>query len=280
MGRPSRLVAEVDFGVTASHRPRASAAQCAQSLRAGSSCRRGARCEVVVVVAVRRSWRWLAALAPARPPCPLKRRQLSRRRPGPQKRSLPPPTATVAAATPVVTSLPTLPQQLPRRPCRSRRRHPPPRQPPRRRAATPSGPLIELLAGGGSEAVTDGALALDVQLNRPSGISVGPNGDIWITDANLSIVMRLTPDGLLTDISGGMTGPEDVDVAADGTVYVAERGGYRILAVGENGNLQRIAGDEFSAGFRGDGGPARRALLSQPNGVASRRRRATFTSPT
>lgn len=143
-------------------------------------------------------------------------------------------------------------------------------------AATTAPPvnLIELFAGGGTTQAANGVLALEAQLLRPSGVAVASDGEIWIVDSNLSMLMRIGPDGTLADIAGGMTGPDGVTVAPAGTdpsatVYIAEKGGNRILAADGNGGVTRVAGAEFRAGFRGDGGPARRAWLWSPSDVAS-----------
>lgn len=66
--------------------------------------------------------------------------------------------------------------------------------------------------------------------------------------------------------------PTDVAVAADGTVYVAERGNNRVVRIeppggGTSPRVMVFAGRD-PAGYGGDGLPARQARLSQPNGVA------------
>jgi sugar lactone lactonase YvrE len=123
--------------------------------------------------------------------------------------------------------------------------------------------LVELIAGGGDQQPANGVLATDVLLQRTSSAAVAPDGTIWITDVNLSLLMHIAADGTLADIVTGLTGPEGVSVASDGTVYIADRGGYRVVSTTGDG-LERVAGQEFNAGFRGDGGPARRSLLFQP----------------
>lgn len=98
---------------------------------------------------------------------------------------------------------------------------------------------------------------------------MAPHGSIWIIDTNLSVLMHLTAEGLLSDVATGMYGPEGVTVAPDGTVYIADRGGYRIVTPNGNGGVSKVAGDLYNAGFTGDGGPAKRAHLWLPYDVAT-----------
>ena len=140
-------------------------------------------------------------------------------------------------------------------------------------SAAPVGNLIEVFAGGGAEPVANGLPALEAQLLRPSGVSVARDGAIWIVDANLSLLMRIDADGTLADVTTGMTGPHGLTVLSEGSdpsarVYIADTGGYRILLADRAGGVTRVAG-EFHAGFRGDGGPARRAWLWGPADVAT-----------
>lgn len=85
----------------------------------------------------------------------------------------------------------------------------------------------------------------------------------------MSLLMRIGPDGTLSDVTNDLYGPEGVTVAADGTVYVADRGGYWVVSADGSGGVDRVAGAPLNAGFRGDGGPARKSLLWQPFDVAA-----------
>ncbi|MEX2547936.1 MAG: hypothetical protein WD830_09145, partial [Chloroflexota bacterium] len=132
-----------------------------------------------------------------------------------------------------------------------------------------SGSVVELIAGGGTQAPANGIAATDALLQRTSGAAVAPDGSIWIVDVNLSLLMRIAPDGTLADLTDGMYGPEGVAVASDGTVYVADRGGYWVVSADGSGGVDRVAGAPLNAGYRGDGGPARKSLLWLPYDVAA-----------
>src|SRR4029077_13309580 len=91
-------------------------------------------------------------------------------------------------------------------------------------------------------------------------------------------VRRVAPDGIITTIAGSTNGlfcrvvtnacgdggpatqallnsPDDVAVAQDGTVYIADRAANRIRKVDSNGIITTVAGTGVF-GFSGDGGPA------------------------
>jgi sugar lactone lactonase YvrE len=134
---------------------------------------------------------------------------------------------------------------------------------------TIAGTTVEVFAGGGSTPPADGVAALDAALQRPAGVAVGSDGSIWIVDANLGQVMRVDGSGQLADVTGGMLGPEGVAVAPDGTVYAADRGEYQVVKLAAGGGLVSVAGDPTRPGYKGDGGPASKALLFQPLDVAT-----------
>jgi sugar lactone lactonase YvrE len=139
---------------------------------------------------------------------------------------------------------------------------------------SPSGPpgvegLVELVAGGGTADPKDGGPATGARIQRPTGLAVAPDGTVWIVDSNAGTLLRVTPDGLVHVAATGMSGPQGMALTPDGRPYVAERGTYRIATTNGRGGMKSFAGEEFVSGFKGDGGPARKALLSQPYDVVS-----------
>lgn len=133
----------------------------------------------------------------------------------------------------------------------------------------PSTSLVEVVAGGGTADPAAGGLATDAHLIRPTGLAVAPDGSIFVVDSNAGTLLDVTTDGLIAVLAIGMYGPQGMCLAPDGRAYVAERGSYRIVATDGHGGLKAVAGNELHAGFRGDGGLAKKAYLSLPYDVVA-----------
>jgi sugar lactone lactonase YvrE len=63
-----------------------------------------------------------------------------------------------------------------------------------------------------------------------------------------------------------MNSPEHIAVDAQGYLFIEDTGNHCIRMVDLKGIITTIVGMR-SSGFRGDGGPARLARLSQPSGM-------------
>ncbi|MEE2907207.1 MAG: hypothetical protein VX527_05165, partial [Planctomycetota bacterium] len=89
-----------------------------------------------------------------------------------------------------------------------------------------------------------------VERGRPTGITIGPDGNVWIADTHEHRVMVYTPNGdLLRSFGnygfepGQFIYPTDVAFGPDGLVYVAEYGGNdRIQAFTQEGEWVRTLG--------------------------------------
>ncbi|MCB1032595.1 MAG: hypothetical protein KDD47_02025, partial [Acidobacteria bacterium] len=124
--------------------------------------------------------------------------------------------------------------------------------------------LLTTVAGGGSLPAEDGAEALEVDLEAPTGVSLGPNGDLFLVENQGHRVWRLGVDGRLyrvagtgdfgfagdggPAVAGELAGPERVLAAEDGSVYVSDSGNGRVRKVDPAGILGTVAGT-------GTGGP-------------------------
>ncbi len=117
-------------------------------------------------------------------------------------------------------------------------------------------------------------------LNAPRDVALGPQGATYITDTGNSRILhflRLTKFNLdrvawaVPIDSLDVSFPCGVAVDTDGTLYIADagRGKHGILTykLGRTPRLQQIAG-AGKRGYSGDGGPATRARLNRPQGVA------------
>jgi DNA-binding beta-propeller fold protein YncE len=83
-------------------------------------------------------------------------------------------------------------------------------------------------------------------LNNPTGISVAPDGTIWVADTLNNRIQSLAPDGTtwtaFTKPAGAGVQPPflvpwGVTVAPDGNIWVADTGNNRIVSMDTSGNL-------------------------------------------
>ncbi|MEX2300920.1 MAG: hypothetical protein WD733_08290 [Bryobacterales bacterium] len=145
------------------------------------------------------------------------------------------------------------------------------------RSIDPSG-RISTIAGNGSLVPTgDGCPAIAAAIGDPFGLTVSPQGDIYFTGGGVQVRL-IDGFGVIHTVLGSrifgtpQTGIPATDSAfrflrtvtldAQGNLYVA--GEHRIFKVpAATGILEAVAGSDIK-GFRGDGGPARNALLNVP----------------
>lgn len=129
----------------------------------------------------------------------------------------------------------------------------------------------------------DGGLAVNAQLDMPSGLAFDAGGNLYVADMANGRVRRIGTDGKIFDVAGnGSFGAFSGDggpavyaalnypngVAADsaGNLYIADTDNCRIRKVDSNGIISTLAGNGLCA-FSGDGGPASSASLSDPQDI-------------
>jgi len=148
-----------------------------------------------------------------------------------------------------------------------------------------AGGTIQTVAGNNTNGYYgDNGVATNAELSNPFGVAVDSAGRIYISDSNNNRVRVVNPaTGIITtyagngyNLYGGDNGPavnasvnrpEGLAVDAAGDLYIADNGNNRIRRVAANGTITTVAGTG-TAGSTGDGGPATKALLSHPWGVA------------
>ena len=133
--------------------------------------------------------------------------------------------------------------------------------------------IITTFAGSGGynyRGEEDGIPATEARLNWPTGVAVGPNGHVYITDSYNNLIRKVDSEGIITTIAGtGRTfgffeEPDEEDVGdggpatsarldwpigvavdADSNVYIADRGHHRIRKLTKTGTeyiITTIAG--------------------------------------
>ncbi|NJL05674.1 MAG: hypothetical protein HC911_12380 [Chloroflexaceae bacterium] len=144
--------------------------------------------------------------------------------------------------------------------------------------------IITTVAGTGVAGFNgDGIPAVGAHLNSPQGLAVGFDGSLYIADTNNQRIRKIDPDGIISTVAGtgtaGFSGdngqarnanlryPSGLAVGFDGSLYIADTNNHRIRKVAPNGIITTVAGTGV-AGFGGDSGQARSALLNYPRSLA------------
>lgn len=154
--------------------------------------------------------------------------------------------------------------------------------------------LIHTVAGGGLLEDIDGVPATAASLRNPTGVAIDADGNLYIANSGRCRIQKVDAvTGIIRTVAGtagcghddgggqgdGDGGPataatfmslEDVEVAPDGTVFVADRSSNRLRRFTPGGTIDHVAGgwnpdDRYSAA--GDGGPASQAGLRFPRAI-------------
>ncbi|MXV50145.1 hypothetical protein GS399_04120 [Pedobacter sp. HMF7647] len=103
-------------------------------------------------------------------------------------------------------------------------------------------------------------------LNTPIGIKVGPKGEVYVANFNKGVI-KITPDGTVSTvpISLALSWPEDIAVADDGTLYIADTFNHRIIKVTPGGIATVFAGNASVQGTKD--GMGSKASFSLPTSI-------------
>jgi hypothetical protein len=146
--------------------------------------------------------------------------------------------------------------------------------------------VITTVAGSGTPGFGgDGDGAQIAQLNQPGGVAALAGGGFLIADTGNNRIRRVSPSGIITTVAGtgaaafagdggpassaALNAPARVAALGGGGFLIADTGNNRIRRVDVDGTVRTVAGASSTGGFGGDGGPAARALLNGPEGVAA-----------
>ena len=143
---------------------------------------------------------------------------------------------------------------------------------------------IRTVAGTGQRGYSgDGGSASRAQLNNPYGITMGPDGSLYLCDTDNHVVRKVARDGTIVTIAGngkrGYSGdgqkateaslnePYEVRLDRQGNLYFVERMNHVVRFVDAQTGLIRTVAGNGKAGFSGDGGPAVSASLHEPHSI-------------
>lgn len=150
------------------------------------------------------------------------------------------------------------------------------------RKVTPDG-TITTIAGVSAGFSGDGGPAAGALLSFPTKVAVAPNGDLYVADSSNNRIRRITANGVISTVAGTgqamfngdtdtattatLSSPRDLAIDTSGNIYIADTNNTRIRRLTTQGRLTTVAGSGLF-GLQGDDGPATRAALAGPRGVA------------
>jgi trimeric autotransporter adhesin len=133
-----------------------------------------------------------------------------------------------------------------------------------------NGTITTVVGNGTAGYNGDSVSATSAQLDRPNGVAVDSQGNIYVADLRNGRVREIS-NGMITTLAGEMpmnnqlSSPTGVAIDSQSNLYVSDSGGY-IFEI-SNGVVTNIAGNG-AFGYSGDNGPATSASFALPNGVA------------
>jgi sugar lactone lactonase YvrE len=132
---------------------------------------------------------------------------------------------------------------------------------------------------------------LDARFSQPVGqaadpagrIVFGPKGDLFLADTGNHRIRRIDAEGLVSTVAGNgkpdyagdggdateasLYRPVDIDVARDGTLYIADTFNSCVRAVDPSGEIRTVAGVCGEPGNGAASGPATKLKLNRPYGI-------------
>jgi sugar lactone lactonase YvrE len=152
--------------------------------------------------------------------------------------------------------------------------------------SSPRARVSTVVGTGARGTAADGDAADHAQINQPFHVVRGPDGAMYFSDFGTNRVFRWDlHTSKITLVAGtGMKGyagdggparsaqlaaPHEVRFDSKGNLYIDERDNHIVRRVDmKTGIISTIAGTPGKNGYGGDGGPATKAMLNQPHGIA------------
>jgi sugar lactone lactonase YvrE len=148
---------------------------------------------------------------------------------------------------------------------------------------------------GRARTAAPSARAEAVALAQPTGLALDGEGNLFVTDIGTHRLLKLDRRGALSVVAGtgegGFNGdgrlataarlfaPHDVALDAGGNLLIADTYNHRVRRVDRKGIITTLAGNG-RGGYAGDGGPAAKASLNNPQGIALGRDGTLFIADT
>ena len=152
------------------------------------------------------------------------------------------------------------------------------------RRIAPDG-TISAFAGTGVYGFTgDGQQAKTAALAQPRGLGLDNHGNLYVTTTAGSRIRKIAPEGIINTVAGGATlgyggdkgpaisatfdFPAGLTVDQYGNIYIADTNNNAIRIITPDNKVDTFAGTTDQT-YGGDGGPARKAQLNLPRGMAT-----------
>ena len=144
------------------------------------------------------------------------------------------------------------------------------------RRVTPAGMFT--VAGGAGEGLADG-IGTAAAFHTPSGLTIGADGTVYVTDTGNHAIRRITPDGRVVTVAGSgrpgyrdghsteaaFNGPIGIALARDDMLYIADTYNDRIRRIDARGMVSTVAGSGTPGLVDGAASSAR---FDTPTGIA------------
>jgi len=137
------------------------------------------------------------------------------------------------------------------------------------RKITPAG-VVTTFAGSRGASYLDNATATSATFNRPNGIAIDANNNVYVAEALNHTIRKITPAGVVTTFIGGnkqttlVGGPSAIAFDKSGNLFITDQNG-RILEITKDRILRTIAGNG-TTGFAEGVGTA--GIFNSPQGIA------------
>ncbi|MRH99484.1 hypothetical protein GH721_02965 [Kriegella sp. EG-1] len=137
-------------------------------------------------------------------------------------------------------------------------------------------PISVTTFAGSTEGYVDGDISV-ATFDRPTGMAMDNQGNIYVTEYGNHTVRKITPEGMVSTLAGGFNGyqdgtgtaarlfrPSDIIMGNDGYLYVADTWNNRIRKISLSGEVTTVAG---STGGYAEG-TGTNAKFDKPSGLS------------